>query len=136
MVGDLRSGEDLESADRSGIGDEQVAGVPYRLDVARAAGVGGADQIDEACFAEDVERFAVRQQVEIAAQDGEVAGLADVGDQRGEAFGLGSSGRGVVLALGVTQPVNLDDGDGSCPALEREPRRERVARPTAIARAA
>jgi hypothetical protein len=87
------------------------------------------DQVDEACFAEDVERFAVRQQVEIAAQDGEVAGLADVGDQRGEAFGLGSSGRGVVLALGVTQPVNLDDGDRSCPALECEPRRQRVARP-------
>jgi hypothetical protein len=111
--------------------------VPHRLRVARRAGVGRPDEVDEACRGEHGEGLAAGQQVEVAADDDQVVGFADGVDEAGDPLRLRAPARGVGLAAPVAQAVQVDDGHRASGARLDEPQRHGragtvVARPLVV----
>jgi hypothetical protein len=119
MVGHLRLGEDVELGNGFRIRHEDVARVPARFRVPRGACVGRSDEVYEADRGEDVEGLAVRQEVEVTADDYQVARFADVLDEISDALGLCPPLWSVGLPVPIAQAVQVDDGYGAgCSRLE------------------
>ncbi len=101
--------------------------MPYRFRVPRRTGVGCSDQVDEADRAQDGEGLAVGQQVEVAADDDQVVGLADGFHEVGDPLGLRTPVGGVGFAASVAQAVHVDDRDRTSGSRLDEPQRQRNA---------
>jgi hypothetical protein len=101
----------------------------HRLGVRRRAGVGRADQVVQPDPVQHVEGGTVREQVEVAGHDHEVAGFPGRLDEGREPLGLLAPGRGVALACRVAQAVQLHDADGAAGRTADDPHRLHRARP-------
>lgn len=88
-------------------------GVADRLGVSRCSGVNCSNEVDQPNGGENVECFAVWQQIEVAAEHGQIVGLPHAVDKGHQALGLDPTSRRIVLAMRVAQSMEVNDGHHS-----------------------